>query len=175
MVVAEHNTKDNNNLVYILSLTGSIILLSILFIIYIIEIDLSNHVHYTNCYQPVSDYSAEFGKSSDSILYTCGSDGLQKCSRKATSLADAAFYAKSNNAYKFSYNEQTKNCYLLDYTKTNYQNNIYTTIYTTNTRMYYQNSTNGTERGVIKPSTNLGTPGKVITNTSLVPEYYNTT
>jgi len=137
----EENTKANNNLIYILSLFGYIFLISMLMIVYFHEVNMSNYVHYTGCYQPVADYSVEAGKSSNSILSICGSSGQEKCTRNSTSLADAINFAQSSKADKFLYNEKTGFTALLS-KKTNYYNNTDTSIYTANKQLINQSYDN---------------------------------
>ena len=102
-----------------------------LMIVYFQEREMSNYVYYTNCYQPISDYSVEAGKSSNSVLNTCGSSGRERCARTSTSLLDAINFAQASRADKFSYNEKTGQTFLLS-KKTNYYNNPDTSIYTAN-------------------------------------------
>ena len=110
-------------------------------IVYFHERDMSNYVYYKNCYHPISDYSVEAGKSSDSILTVCGSSGRERCTRNSSSLADAINFAQSSKADKFSYDEKTGFTALLS-KKTNYQNNITTSIYTANKQIINQSYDN---------------------------------
>lgn len=142
MSKTDNNVIVNNNLIYILSLFGYLGLLSILLIVYFQEKDMSNYVHYSNCYQPISDFSVEPGKTSNSILTTCGSNGKERCTKTASSLADAVNFANANNASKFLFNDKTKLTALLSNTSTNYINQENTSIYTKNQKRLLQ-SPNG--------------------------------
>lgn len=119
--------------------------LSIMLVFYFSERDLSNYVHHSNCYQPISDYSVEPGKSSTSILTNCGANKQERCIRTSTSLSDAIHFANSNQADKFSYNEKTGNTALLSKTSTNYIDQIYTSIFTKNKQIIQQNTDGTTE------------------------------
>ena len=107
-----------------------LVIIAFLLIFYFNEQNMSNYVYYTNCYSPVGDYNVEPGKTSNSILTTCGVDNSSLCCYTASSLKDAISYVQSNDGYKFSYNEKTKNICILDPTNTGYSNNDQSNIYT---------------------------------------------
>lgn len=145
MSKGEPNIYPNNKVIYAILIFLYLVILSILLVFYFSERDLSNYVHHSYCYQPISDYSVEPGKSSTSILTTCGPNGKERCIRTATSLSDATHFANSNQADKFSYNEKTGNTALLSKTSTNYIDQIHTSIFTKNKQIQQQN-TDGTTK-----------------------------
>lgn len=138
----ENNTIVNNNLIFILSLFGFIIVLLIGLLVYFNEKDMSNHVHYSNCYQPTSDYSVEPDKTSNSILTQCGVDKNSTCTLTVENLGQAITYAQQNNASKFAYNETTKTALLIDPVNTKYIDNKQSSIYTLNRFSVNQSSDN---------------------------------
>ena len=152
----EHNMIANNNLIYLLSLFGYVFLVSMMVLFYFHERDMSNYVHYTNCYHPISNYSVEPGKSSTSILNECGGNKSERCCRNSSSLADAVYFAQDNKAEKFMYHEGTKNTCLLDPRKTTYINNPQSAIYS-KTRMNIQQGNDGSLSKKVKTNFNTAT------------------
>lgn len=142
----EHNTILNNDLIFILSLLGYIYLVSILTMVYFNERSFGDYVHYTGCYQPISDYSAEFGKSSDTILNQCGENNQSRCVLNVNNLTQAVNFAQQNEADKFSYNEKTGFVALLDSKNTKYINNPTSAIYTKNNHSIVQNTNGATSK-----------------------------
>jgi len=123
------NDLEKNKFLFILSLFSNFFTLIMVLIFYFVQKNQSEYVHYTNCYQPISDYAVEPGKSSDSILNNCGPDKNQKCSTTTVDLKNAVSFAQKNNSDKFVYNEKTGFTALLD-NKTKYKNNPQSSIYT---------------------------------------------
>ena len=145
MSKSEPNVHYFNKVAVIMLILLYLLIISILLIFYFSERDLSNYVHHSYCYQPISDYSVEPGKSSTSILTNCGANKQERCIRTSTSLSDAIHFANSNQADKFSYNEKTGNTALLSKTSTNYIDQIHTSIFTKNKQIQQQN-TDGTTK-----------------------------
>ena len=153
--MVENNVIVNNKLIFGFSLFSFIILLSILLIVYFHERDLSNYVHHSNCYQPVSDYAVEAGKSSNSILTICGSNGQERCTKTSSSLSDAIHFSNSNNATKFVHNEKTGFTALLSSNNTNYYPSANSNIYTKQQQRLSQSHNGATKKLVTSQSTKL--------------------
>lgn len=143
-----NNITTENKIFYILALFGYFIILAVLLVYYFTEKNLSNYVHYSNCYSPVSDYSVEAGKSSDSILTSCGSQKNSLCCHKATDLPNAINFVQLNEGIKFSYNEKTKNVCILDPLNTKYNNNPQSSIYTMNRHNIKQDAEGATKKEI---------------------------
>jgi hypothetical protein len=169
----ENNIIANNNLFYILSLFGYLFLVSMLTMFYFHERDMSNYLHYTNCYHPISDYSVEPGKSSTSILNECGGNKNERCCRNASSLSDAIYFAQNNKAEKFMYHEGTKNTCLLDPRKTTYKNNPQSAIYS-QTRMFINQDNSGNITKDVKTNFNTSVnENKSIELASVYPNHFS--
>ena len=136
------NRIEYNKLEFLLAVFGYFVILAFLLVYYFQERNMSNYVHHTNCYAPISDYSVEPGKSSDSILDKCGPDKNEPCCYNASNLKDAINYVQINKGSKFSYNETTKNTCIIDPISTNYRDNNSSSIYT-KTRYSINQSSNG--------------------------------
>ena len=140
---------------------------------YFHERDMSNFVHYTNCYHPISDYSVEPGKSSTSILNECGPRKNQRCCRNSSTLSDAIYFAQDNNSQKFMYHEGTKNTCLLDPRKTTYINNPQSAIYS-QTRMHiHQNNDGSISKKEPRTNYNTATNTNTVDLASVVPTHFN--
>ena len=137
--------KDNN-LEHILAIFGFFCIIAFLLIYYFVERNLSNYSHHTNCYAPVSDYSLEPGKSSDSILTSCGTDNNGLCCYKAKNLPNAINFVQINNGKKFTYHEGTKNVCIIDPNNTKYNNNPQSSVYTMNRHIVNQDSDGATKK-----------------------------
>lgn len=164
----ENNTMVNNNLIFILSVFGFIIILLIGLLVYFNERDMSNHVHYSNCYQPTSDYSVETNKTSSSILTQCGTDKNQTCSLTVENLGQAITYAQQNNASKFAYNENTKTVLLIDPVNTKYINNNQSSIYTLN-RFSVNQSFNNSQKKESEGDFTTALTSNIVQNSAIKP------
>ena len=168
----ENNTIVNNNLMFILSLFGFIIILSIVLLIYFNERNMSSYVHYSNCYQPVSDYSVEPDKTSSSILRQCGPDKTQSCSLTVENLGQAITYAQQNNASKFAYDETTKTALLIDPVNTIYVDNKNSSIYTQN-RFNVNQASDNSQKKDTEGNFNTSLTSNVIQNSAIKPTTTN--
>lgn len=160
--------KFDKDTIVILGIFLFTIILYLFAIIYFTERDLSNHVHHTNCYAPIGDYALEPGKSSDSILTSCGANKNNLCCYSASSLPDAINFVQQNKGRKFTYHENTKNTCIVDPTNTNYKNNSQSSVYTMTRHNINQKSDGATKKEVEK-NFDTSLSDKIVNITALQP------
>ena len=166
--------KNNNgkDFLIVLSIGLFVVILIIFLIIYFQEQNMSNYVHHTNCYAPISDYSVEPGKSSTSILTNCGPNKNSRCCNNSASLKDAVVYVQSFNGQKFSYVEKTGFTCIIDPTNTVYNNNDQTNIYTA-TRFNINQDINGATLKNTDVNTNTNITATPVDSRSLQTQTQN--